>query len=238
VAVNSKGHILVFSRGNTTRPRLRSKRAPASGVRSRTGNLFTKSATICNANGHSRTRCGSTRMTTSGPQTKLGHGDPVQSQGQVTLVFGSQDGSFRRRNRAVEASEAAAASVDGMFRQVTDMTWIPPATRHQRRLHQFTRRKSRQECKLLKSFGEPGRPTRQLTRRTASPRTRRKHLRCQSRPNCAHRVFTATENTRQIQDQRPFDYANAAPAIGNKPRADLIARWGPVRHGRCALRPA
>ncbi len=55
VAVNSKGHIFVFSRGNTDRPGLWRGGRAAAGVRPQTASTFARSATI-STRGRSRMR--------------------------------------------------------------------------------------------------------------------------------------------------------------------------------------
>ena len=69
VAVNSKGHIFVFSRGNTTGPAYARCGRAASGVRRRTASSCARSATIFTL-GRSRTRCASIKTTTSGSPTR------------------------------------------------------------------------------------------------------------------------------------------------------------------------
>jgi len=89
-----------------------------------------------------------------------------------------------------------------MFRQVTDMTWIPPATRSSATVHQSRVAKADKNGKWLKSFGEPATNPDSSTRRTASPRTRREHLRCQSRNARIEVIRQRRKNTSPNQDQR------------------------------------
>jgi len=65
VAVNSKGHVFVFSRGNTTGPLMEPRPRNCSSSLLTVGSSA-RPATTCTP-GLTRTRCASTRTTTSGP---------------------------------------------------------------------------------------------------------------------------------------------------------------------------
>ena len=67
VAVNSKGHVFVFSRGSTTGPAYGAQRSFWSSAV--TGNSSVRSART-STHGRMRTRCGSIKTTTSGLSTK------------------------------------------------------------------------------------------------------------------------------------------------------------------------
>ena len=108
VAVNSKGHVFVFSRGNTTGPPMR--RPPRNCSSSTTtASSSARSARTCTP-GRSRTPCASTRTTISGSIDK-GSDMVVKFNPAGTRDDGvrAQAGSLRRRNRAAGASESAAA---------------------------------------------------------------------------------------------------------------------------------
>jgi len=110
---------------------------------------------------------------------------------------------------------------------------------HQRRLRQFARRKGRQNGKWLKSFGEPGDQPGQLNTPHSIAADAQGNIYVANRGNARIEVFDSDgKYLRQIKISEPFDYANAAPAIGNKPRADLIGTMGPALPGRLHYAPA
>ena len=143
VAVNSKGHVFVFSRGNTTGPAYAAAAAQLLEF-SADGQVSARDwpqplCLVFRAFGQDRQR----RQHLGGGQG-LGHGDQVRSRGARRNGIRPQAGSFRRRNRAAEASQASAA---------TGGRDVPAGNRHgvgcrgqhihQRRLHQFAHRESR-----------------------------------------------------------------------------------------------
>jgi len=112
---------------------------------------------------------------------------------------------------------------------------IPPGNTSSATLHQSRVPKADKNGKWLKSFGEPA--TNPSAQHAASiARTRREHLRRQSR-NAPIEVFDSDgKYLRQIKISEPFDYANAAPA-SQQAASDLIGTMGPALPGRFALRP-
>ena len=156
VAVNSKGHIFVFSRGNTT--------GPAYGASAAQLLEFGPDGKYIREIGHNlyawsfahtvKSRQGRQHL---GRRQRLGHGDQVQSGRPRRHGVRSQAGSLGRRNRTAQASQPPLPPVDGMFRQVTDMAWDAAGNTFISDGYINSRvAKVDKDGKWIKSLGEPG----------------------------------------------------------------------------------
>ena len=153
VAVNSKGHVFVFSRGNTTGPAYAAAAAQllefdrnGKFVREIGKNLYAWSF------GHTRARRqGGQHL---GHRQGLGHGHQVQSARTGAHGVRAQAGSLRRGHRAAEASQAAAAARERPF-PPGHRCHVGPGGQHvyQRRLHQLARGQGRQERQVAEVLG-------------------------------------------------------------------------------------
>ena len=193
VAVNSKGHVFVFSRGNTTGPAYAAAAAQllefepnGKFIREIGKNLYAwsfahtvrvdKDDNIWVADKGSDMVI---KFNPAGPR-----GDGVRPQA----------GSLRRGHRAAEASEAAAAG-RGRALPAGDRRDLGSGRQHlhQRRLHQFARRQGRQERQLAQVVGRAAATSpASSTRRTASPPTRRATSTSPTAATAASRCSTAT----------------------------------------------
>ena len=108
VSVNSKGHVFVLSRGNTSGPAYAAAATQLAGIRrQRRLRPRNRQEPLCLV---VRThREGRSPGQYLGDRQGLRHGDQVRSRGPRRHGVRPQAGSLRRRYRAAEASEAAAA---------------------------------------------------------------------------------------------------------------------------------
>ncbi len=145
------------------------------------------------------------------------------------MVFGRKQEAFGRWDGAAEASKATSASVDGQFRQVTDMTWDAAGNTYISDGYINSRvAKVDKNGKWLKSFGEPGDKLGSSILRTALRRMRRGIFMWRIAGNRRIQVFDGEGKfLRQITIDVPFDYANASPAIGRKPAQDATGTMAP-----------
>ena len=215
VAVNSKGHVFVFSRGNTTRPGLWGGGRPAAGVR-------------CRRQVHPRDRPQPLRVvlrahgahrsstTTSGSPTRARTWSSSSTRGPRGDGVRAQAGSVRRGHRAAEASEAAAAGRRRTFRQVTDVTWDPAGNTYISDGYINSRvAKVDKNGNWLKSWGEPGSQPGQFNTPHSIAADAQGHIYVADRGNRRIQVFDGDGKfLRQITIDVPFDHA-VRPAIGN-----------------------
>ena len=174
VAVNSKGHVFVFSRGNTTGPAYGAAAAQllefgpdGKFIREIGKNLYAWSYA------HAvRDRQGRQHL---GRRQRLGHDRQVQSRRARRRWCSDARRKRPMKPAAVDARHSAAPAVDGQFRQPTDVTWDTRGQYfHQRRLHQLARGEVRQERRLGEVSGANRETSRaNSTRRTASRPMRR-----------------------------------------------------------------
>ena len=153
VAVNSKGHVFVYQRGNTNGPAYAAAAAQllefgADGkyIREIGHNLYAWS--------FAHTMRIDKQDNNLDHRQRLRHGDQVQSRGPRGNGFRTQAGSFRRRHRASETSQAAPPC---------RRRHVPAGNRrdlgsrgqhlHQRWLHQLARGQSGQEWRLAEILG-------------------------------------------------------------------------------------
>ena len=220
VAVNSKGHVFVFSRGNTTGPGLWRRRGAAAGVRRRTASSSARSARTSTP-GRSRTRCASTSRTTSGSPTRARTWSSSSIPRAASLmVFGRKQEASDEDTGPLKHPKPPLPADDGRFRQV-DRRRLGPRRQHlhQRRLHQFARRQGRQERQLAEVVGRP-RQRAGPVQHAAQHRRRRPGQRLCRRPR--QPPHPGVRRRRQLPAR---DHAStcrstpdAQPAIGNNAR--------------------
>ena len=122
VAVNSKGHIFVFSRGNTTGP---AYAAAAAQLLEFDGNgRFVREI------GHNLYAWSFAHAVRVDPQDNIWVTDKgsdvivrFNPQGQVTMVLGRKQEASDEETGPVRHPKPPAAAENGRFRQVTDVTW-------------------------------------------------------------------------------------------------------------------
>ncbi|NML44447.1 6-bladed beta-propeller [Ramlibacter sp. G-1-2-2] len=156
VAVNSKGHIFVFSRGNTTGPAYAAAAAQllefdASGkyLREIGHNLYGWSF----AHAVRVDKEDNIWVTDKGSDVVVKF-DP---QGRVAMVFGRKQEASDEETGPVKHPKPPAPPEIGRFRQVTDVTWDPAGNAYISDGYINSRvAKVGSDGRWLKSFGEPG----------------------------------------------------------------------------------
>ncbi len=203
VAVNSKGHVFVFSRGGTTGPAYGAAAAQLLGkfLREIGRNLYAWSF----AHAVRVDRQDNIRAIDKGSDMVI----KFNPEGRVTMVFG------RKKEASDEAAEPwkhpspPAPPVDGMFRQVTDVAWDPAGNTYISDGYINSRvAKYDPDGNWIKSWGEFG---------TEPGQFRILHS---IQADAEGHIYVGDGNLiRIIKIDVPFDYAKARPAIGPKPGA-------------------
>src|SRR5581483_11575789 len=162
VAVNSKGHVFVFSRGNTSGPAYGAAAAQllefdrnGKFVREIGKNLYAWSfghtVRIDSEDNIWATDKGSDMVIEFNPQ------------GKVVLVFGRKQEASDRETGPLERHKPPLPPEIGRFRQVTDITWDPQGNGYISDGYINSRvAKVAKDGRWLKSFGEPGNKPGQL----------------------------------------------------------------------------
>ncbi len=228
VAVNSKGHIFVFSRGNTTGPAYAASAAQLL--------EFMPDGKFVREIGHNLYAWSFAHTVRIDKDDNIWAADKgsdmvirFNPQGQVTMVFGRKLEASDEGTEPLKHPKPPLPPVDGLFRQVTDMTWDPAGNTFISDGYINSRvAKADKNGKWIKSFGEPGDQPGQLNTPHSIAADAQGNIYVANRGNARIEVFDSDgKYLRQIKISEPFDYANTAPAIGNKPRADLIGTMGP-----------
>jgi DNA-binding beta-propeller fold protein YncE len=227
VAVNSKGHIFVFSRGNTTGPAYAASAAQllefgpdGTYLREIGRNLYAWSFA------HTvRIDKGDNIWAADKGSDMVIKFDP---QGRVVMLFGRKQEASDESTEPLKHPKPPLPPVDGMFRQVTDMAWNAAGDTFISDGYINTRvAKVDKNGKWLKSFGEPGDQPGQLNTPHSIATDAQGNVYVANRGNSRIEVFDSDgKYLRQIKISVPFDYANALPAIGNKPGPNVIGTQG------------
>ena len=156
VAVNSKGHIFVFSRGSTT--------GPAYGAAAAQLLEFDADGKFVREIGHHLYAWGFAHT------VKVDNGDNVwvtdkgtdmvikfDPQGRVMMVFGRRQEASDEGTEPLKHVKPPLPPVDGLFRQVTDVTWDSAGNTYISDGYINSRvAKVDKDGNWLKSWGEPG----------------------------------------------------------------------------------
>src|ERR1700726_1459202 len=218
VAVNPKGHIFVFSRGNTTGPAYAASAAQLL--------EFAPDGKFIREIGHNLYAWSFAHTVRIDKDDNIWAADKgsdmvvrFNPQGQVTMVFGRKLEASDEGTEPLKHPKPPLPPVDGLFRQVTDMTWDPAGDTFISDGYINSRvAKVDQNGKWLKSFGEPGDQPGQLNTPHSIAADAQGNIYVANRGNRRIQVFDSDGKLlRQIHIDVPFDVANAQPAIGNKP---------------------
>ena len=143
VAVNSKGHIFVFSRGNTTGPAYAAAAAQLL--------EFGPDGKYIREIGHNLYAWSYAHTVRIDKDDNIWVADKGSDMiikfnpaGRVVMVFGRKQEASDEGTGPLKHPRPPLPPVDGQFRQVTDMTWDAAGNTHQRRLYQLTGRQDRQ----------------------------------------------------------------------------------------------
>lgn len=156
VAVNSKGHIFVFSRGDTT--------GPAYGAAAAQLLEFDSDGKFVREIGHHLYAWGFAHTVKVDREDNVWVTDKgtdmvvkFNPQGRVTLVFGRRQEASDEGTEALKHVKPPLPPVDGLFRQVTDVTWDAAGNTYISDGYVNSRvAKVDKEGNWLKSWGEPG----------------------------------------------------------------------------------
>jgi streptogramin lyase len=215
VAVDSKGHIFVFSRGNTSGPAYAAAAAQllefdANGkfLREIGHNLYGWSfAHTVRIDKHDNiwvTDKGSDVIVRFNPQ------------GQVTMVLGRKQEASDEETGPVKHPKPPAPAENGRFRQVTDVTWDPAGNTYISDGYINARvAKVDPNGQWVKSWGTPGSEPGQLNTPHSIAADAQGNIYVADRGNRRIQVFdTDGKLLRIMQIDVPFDHS-VAPVIGN-----------------------
>jgi DNA-binding beta-propeller fold protein YncE len=217
VAVNSKGHIFAFSRGNTTGPAYAAAAAQllefapdGKFLREIGHNLYAWSF----AHAVRIDREDNIWATDKGSDMVIKF-DPA---GRIAMVFGRKQEASDEETGPLKHPKPPLAPVDGMFRQVTDITWDKAGNGYISDGYINARvAKVSKDGEWLTSFGEPGSGPGQLMTPHSIAIDAQDDIYVADRGNRRIQVFdTGGKLLRQITIDVPYD-PEAKPAIGNKP---------------------
>lgn len=237
VAVNSKGHVFVFSRGNTT--------GPAYGAAAAQLLEFGPDGTYIREIGHNLYAWSFAHAVKVDKEDNIWVADKGSDMviefdpgGRVKMVFGRKQEAADEGTGPLKHVKPPLPPVDGMFRQVTDMTWDNDGNTYISDGYINSRvAKVDKNGKWLMSFGEPGDGPGQFNTPHSIAADAAGNIYVADRGNRRIQVFDGNGRfLRQMTIDVPFDYASAMPAIGKKPAKDATGRWRRARRGRSALR--
>jgi hypothetical protein len=227
VAVNSKGHVFVFSRGNTTGPAYAASAAQllefdANGkfVHEIGHNLyawsFAHTVKIDKEDNIWATDKGSDMIIKFNPE------------GRVVMVFGRKQEASDEGTQPLRHPKPPLPPVDGMFRQVTDVAWDPAGNTYISDGYINSRvAKVDKDGNWLKSWGEPGDQAGQFNTPHSIAVDAQGRVYVADRGNRRIQVFDGEGKfIRQFTIDVPFD-PNARPAIGNKPGPGATGTMAP-----------
>ena len=217
VAVNSKRHVFVFSRGNTTGPaygaaaaQLLEFDADGKFLREIGRNLYAWSF----AHSVKIDKDDNIWVADKGSDMVIKF-DP---EGHVSMVFGRKQEASDEGTEPLKHPKPPLLPVDGMFRQVTDMAWDAAGNTYISDGYINSRvAKIDKNGNWLKSWGEPGDGPGQFHTPHSIAVDAQGSVYVADRGNRRIQVFDGEGKfLRQIVIDVPFD-PNARPAIGNKP---------------------
>jgi sugar lactone lactonase YvrE len=228
VAVNSKGHVFVFSRGNST--------GPAYGAAAAQLLEFAPDGTYLREIGHNLYAWSFAHAVRIDPQDNIWVTDKGSDMvikfnpaGRVTMVFGRKQEASDEGTAPLKHVHPPLPPVDGQFRQVTDIAWDPAGNTYISDGYINSRvAKVDKNGKWLKSFGEPGDKPGQFNTPHSIAADAKGNIYVADRGNRRIQVFDGDGKfLRQITIDVPFDYASATPAIGKKPASDATGAQAP-----------
>jgi DNA-binding beta-propeller fold protein YncE len=219
VAVNSKGHVFVFSRGNTTGPAYAAAAAQLL--------EFAPDGKFLREIGHhlyawSFAHTVKVDMDDNVWVTDKGSDMVIKfnPDGRVTMVFGRKQEASDEGTEPLKHVKPPLPPVDGMFRQVTDVAWDTAGNTFISDGYVNSRiAKVDKAGNWLKSWGEPGDQPGQLNTPHSIAIDAQDNIYVADRGNRRIQVFDSDGKfLRQFTIDVPVP-ADARPAIGNKPTA-------------------
>jgi NHL repeat len=217
VALNSKGHIFVLSRGSTT--------GPAYGAAAAQLLEFDGNGTFLREIGHNLYAWSFAHAVKVDKDDNIWVADKgsdmvikFNPDGRVVMVFGRKQESSDEKTGPLPHPKPPLPPVDGMFRQVTDMAWDKAGNTYISDGYVNSRiAKVDKNGNWIKSWGEPGDQPGQFSTPHSIAVDAEDHVYVADRGNRRIQVFDSEGKfLRQITIDVPFD-PGARPAIGNKP---------------------
>jgi hypothetical protein len=217
VAVNSKGHVFVFSRGNTTGPAYAAAAAQLL--------EFASDGKFLREIGHhlyawSFAHTVKVDMDDNVWVTDKGSDMVIKfnPEGRVVMVFGRKQEASDEGTEPLKHVRPPLPPVDGMFRQVTDVAWDTSGNTYISDGYVNSRiAKVDKAGNWLKSWGEPGDQPGQFNTPHSIAVDAQNNIYVADRGNRRIQVFdTDGKFLRQFTIDVPVP-ADARPAIGNKP---------------------
>src|ERR1700691_4704015 len=227
VAVNSKGHIFVFSRGNTT--------GPAYGASAAQLFEFDADGKFVREIGHNLYAWSFAHTVKIDPQDNIWVTDKgsdmvikFDPQGRVVMVFGRKQEASDEGTGPVKHPKPPLPPVDGQFRQVTDVTWDAAGNGYISDGYINSRvAKVDKDGNWVKSFGEPGDGPGQLNTPHSIAADAQGNIYVAARGNGRIQGFDGDGKLlRMITIDVPVP-ADARPAIGNKPGPNAKGTMAP-----------
>jgi len=217
VAVNSRGHIFVLSRGNTA--------GPAYGAAAAQLLEFAADGKFLREIGHNLYAWSFAHAVKVDKDDNIWVADKgsdmvikFNAEGRMVMVFGRKQEASDEETSPLPHPRPPLPPVDGMFRQVTDMAWDKAGNTYISDGYINSRiAKIDKNGNWIKSWGEPGDQPGQFNVPHSIAIDAENHVYVADRGNRRIQVFDSDGKfLRQITIDVPFD-ANARPAIGNKP---------------------
>jgi DNA-binding beta-propeller fold protein YncE len=220
VAVNSKGHIFVYSRGG-------SSRGPAFGNTAAQILEFDQNGTFLREIGKNLYAWAFAHTVRIDKDDNIWATDKgsdmvikFNPQGRVAMVFGRKQEASDEGTEPLKHVKPPLPPVDGMFRQVTDVTWDSAGNTYISDGYVNSRiAKVDKDGNWLASWGEPGNQPGQFNTPHSIAADAQNNIYVADRGNRRIQVFdTDGKFLRQFTIDVPVP-ADARPAIGNKPTA-------------------
>ena len=217
VAVNSKGHVFVLSRGNTT--------GPAYGAAAAQLLEFDADGKFLREIGHNLYAWSYAHSVKVDREDNIWVADKgsdmiikFNPEGRVAMVFGRKQEASDEKTGPLQHPNPPLSPVDGLFRQVTDMAWDKAGNTYISDGYINSRiGKVDKDGNWIKSWGEPGDQPGQFNVPHSIAVDAEGRVYVADRGNRRIQVFdTEGKSIRQITIDVPFD-PNARPAIGNRP---------------------
>jgi len=227
VAVNSKGHVFVFHRGNTSGPAYSAAGAQllefgpdGKFIREIGHNLYAWSF----AHDVKVDRNDNVWVTDKGSDMII----KFNPEGRVVMVFGRKQEASDEGTEPLKHPKPPLPPIDGLFRQVTDVTWDSAGNTYISDGYINSRvAKVDKDGNWIKSWGEPGNQPGQFNTPHSIASDAQNNIYVADRGNGRIQVFdTEGKFLRQIHIDVPFP-PDTRPVIGNKPAPDVKGTFAP-----------
>jgi DNA-binding beta-propeller fold protein YncE len=222
VAVNSKGHLFVFSRGSTT--------GPAYGAAAAQLLEFNADGKFVREIGHNLYAWSFAHSVRVDKDDNIWVADKgsdmvikFDPEGRVVMVFGRKLEASDEGTEPLKHPKPPLPPVDGLFRQVTDMAWDSAGNTYISDGYVNSRvAKVDKNGNWIKSWGEPGDQPGQFNTPHSIAVDAQNNIYVADRGNRRIQVFDGDGKfLRQIVIDVPFDPEARSP-IGNKPKLPVV----------------